>query len=169
MERTGVITFKGGSLTLLGKEVKVGDKAPDFTCVNNALQPVSLKDFAGRIVIISAVPSLDTPVCEAQTRRFNEEAARLNAAVLTISMDLPFAQGRFCAAHDIQGVQILSDYQERSFAQAWGLLIKELKLIARAVIIIDKDRRVAYIAIVQEVTSQPDYDRALAAARALGA
>src|SRR5262245_48381568 len=112
MERTGVVTFKGGGLTLVGPELKVGDAAPDFVAADGALQPVKLSDFKGQIVLISAVPSLDTPVCEIQTKRFNQEAAKLKAKVLTISLDLPFAQKRFCGANDIDGLMVLSDYKD---------------------------------------------------------
>lgn len=169
MERTGVITFKGNSMTLLGNAVNVGDAAPDFTCVDNGLSPVKLSDFAGQVVIISAVPSLDTGVCEAQTIKFNENASSLNAKVLTISVDLPFAQKRFCGAHSIGNVLTLSDYREREMANNYGLLIKELMLITRAVIVVDKDGKVAYQEIVSEVTNHPDYDKALEAAKAAGA
>ena len=169
MERKGVITFKGQEMTLTGNEVKAGDAAPDFTAVDNDLKPVSLSDFKGQIVIISAVPSMDTPVCEQQTKRFNEEAAKLDAAVLTVSMDLPFAQKRFCSINDIEDLTTLSDYQERDFAEKYGLLIKELKLVARAVIIIDKEGNISWMQIVPEVTQLPDYDKALEQARKLGA
>lgn len=167
MERTGVIKFKGQGLTLVGDDIKVGDIAPDFTAVDSGLAPVKLSNFKGQVIIISAVPSLDTPVCELQTTRFNEEAASLKAKVITISMDLPFAQKRFCSAHDINNITVLSDYQERDFAMKFGLLIKELKLIARAIFVIGKDGRIAYMEIVPEVTTHPDYDKALAAAKQL--
>jgi thiol peroxidase len=168
-EKTGVITFKGNPFTLLGPEVKVGDKAPDFTVVDNGLAPVSLASYAGKIKVISAVPSLDTPVCDTETRRFNQEAAQLpeNVVVLTVSMDLPFAQKRWCGAAGIDRVTTLSDYQERSFASAYGMLIKELKLLARAIFVIDANNVVRYIQIVPEVTSEPDYAAVLAAVRAL--
>ena len=167
-ERTGIITFKGNPFTLLGPEVKVGDKAPDFAVVDTGLQPVSLASWAGKVKIISSVPSLDTPVCDTETRRFNEEAAALpgDVVVLTVSLDLPFAQKRWCGAAGIDRVVTLSDYQNRSFADAYGLLIKELKLLTRAVFVVDAADVIRYIQIVPEVTSEPDYAAAIAAARA---
>ena len=169
-ERTGIITFKGNPFTLLGAELKVGAKAPDFTVVDNSLAPVTLATYSGKIKVISAVPSLDTPVCDTETRRFNQEAAGLpeNVVVLTVSLDLPFAQKRWCGAAGIDRITTLSDYQERSFAAAYGIMIKELKLLARAVFIIDANDTVKYIQIVPEVTSEPDYAAAMAAVRALG-
>jgi thiol peroxidase len=168
-ERNGIITFQGNPLTLVGKEVKVGTAAPDFQVVDNGLAPVTLADFAGKIKIVSAVPSLDTPVCDTETRRFNKEAADLpdNIVVLTISMDLPFAQARWCGAAGIDRVKTLSDYQDRSFADAYGLLIKELKLLARAVFVVDAANIIRYVQIVPEITAEPDYDAALNAAKAL--
>ncbi|RJP30916.1 MAG: thiol peroxidase [Candidatus Omnitrophota bacterium] len=165
MERTGKITFKGNPMTLIGPELKVGDKAPDFTVVDTTLQPVKLSDFHGQVVILSAVPSLDTPVCELQTKRFNEEASKSNAKVLTISLDLPFAQKRFCSSFQIENVMTLSDYKDRSFAHAFGLLIKELGLITRAVFVVNQEGKIVYQEIVNEVTEQPDYEKALAAAK----
>jgi len=168
-ERSGIITFKGNPFTLLGPELKVGDKAPDFAVVDNGLAPVSLASHAGKIRIISSVPSLDTPVCDTETRRFNQEAAALpdKVAVLTISLDLPFAQKRWCGAAGIDRVTTLSDYQERSFASAYGMLIKELKLLARAVFVIDAQDTIRYMQIVPEVTSEPDYAAVIAAAKSL--
>ena len=169
MERTGVITFKGNGLTLVGPALKVGDAAPDCTVVDNTLSPVSLSSFKGQVVIISAVPSLDTPVCEVQTQRFNKEAAALNAKVLSISMDLPFAQKRFCGAHGIAGIAVLSDYKDRDFAHKFGVYIKELGLITRSVFVLDKDSKLTYQQIVAEVTEHPDYYQGLAAAKQAGA
>lgn len=169
MERTGVITFKGNPMTLIGPELKAGDPAPDFTVVNNELQPVKLSDLKGQVVVLSAVPSLDTPVCEMQTKNFNEKAASLNAKVLTISLDLPFAQKRFCSSFNIENVTVLSDYKDRSFAQTYGLLIQELALIARSVFVIDKQGIIAYKEIVNEVTDQPDYGKVIEAAKQAGA
>jgi thioredoxin-dependent peroxiredoxin len=168
-ERTGIITFKGNPMTLLGPEVKVGDAAPDFQVVDNGLQPVTLASAKGKVQLITVVPSLDTPVCDTMTRKFNEEAAKLPAdvAVYTVSMDLPFAQKRWCGNAGIEKVQTLSDYQERSFGLAYGVLIKELKLLARSVFVIDKAGKVAYREIVKEVTAEPDYAAALAAAKQL--
>ncbi len=169
MERSDVITFKGNGMTLVGNPVNVGDEAPDFTCVDNGLNPVKLSDFKGQVVILSTVPSLDTGVCEEQTKKFNEQAGGLNAKVLTISVDLPFAQKRFCGANGIENVLTVSDYKEREMAEKYGLLIKELALITRAVFVVDKDGKIAYQEIVSEVTDHPDYDKALEAAKAAGA
>ncbi len=162
MERNNVITFKGNPLTLLGNELKVGDTAPDFTATDAGLKPVKLSDFKGQTVIISSVPSLDTPVCEIQTKKFNQEASSLNAKVLTLSMDLPFAQKRFCDAFSIKNVLTLSDYKERDFGNKFGLLIKELGLLARAVFVVSPNGRVSYIEIVKEVTQEPNYAAAIA-------
>jgi thiol peroxidase len=168
-ERTGLVTFKGNPLTLLGQEVKVGDRAPNFQVVDKAMQPATLESFKGKVKIITAVPSLDTPVCDTETHRFNEEAGKLpeKAVVLTISMDLPFAQARWCAAAGVEKVQTLSDYRDRSFGLAYGVLIKELKLLARSVFIVDEQDFIRYVELVPEVTQQPDYDRVMNAARAL--
>jgi thioredoxin-dependent peroxiredoxin len=168
-ERTGIITFKGNPFTLLGPELKVGDKAPDFAVVDNGLAPVTLASSAGKIRIISAVPSLDTPVCDTETRRFNQEAAGLpgDVLVLTVSLDLPFAQKRWCGAAGIDKVITLSDYRERSFGQNYGVLIKELLLLTRAIFIVDAHDIIRYIQIVPEVTSEPDYAAVIAAAKAL--
>lgn len=168
-ERTGIITFKGNPFTLLGPALQVGDKAPDFNVVDNGLAPVNLASSAGSIRIISAVPSLDTPVCDSETRRFNQEAAQLpgNVNVLTISLDLPFAQKRWCGAAGIDKVVTLSDYRERSFGQGYGVLIKELLLLTRAVFVVDANDTICYIQIVPEVTSEPDYDAVIAAVKSL--
>jgi thiol peroxidase len=168
-EKTGIITFKGNPMTLLGADLKVGDAAPDFAVVDNGLAPVTLSSYAGKIRIISAVPSLDTPVCDTETRRFNQEAASLpgNAVVLTVSLDLPFAQKRWCGAAGIDKVVTLSDYRERSFGLGYGVLIKELLLLTRAVFVVDAAGIIRYIQIVPEVTGEPDYAAAIAAAKAL--
>ncbi|MDD2736021.1 MAG: thiol peroxidase [Desulfuromonadaceae bacterium] len=168
-EKTGIITFKGNPMTLLGPELRVGDTAPDFGVVDNGLAAVSLASYAGKIKIISAVPSLDTPVCDTETRRFNQEAASLpgDAVVLTISLDLPFAQKRWCGAAGIDKVITLSDYRERSFGLGYGVLIKELLLLTRAVFVVDAANIIRYIQIVPEVTGEPDYAAAIAAAKAL--
>ncbi len=168
-ERTGVITFKGKPMTLIGPDVGVGQSAPDFNVVDTGLQPVSLGDSAGKVRLITVVPSIDTPVCDTMTRKFNEQAAQLpdNVEVYTISMDLPFAQKRWCGNADIDKVKTLSDYQERSFGENYGLLIKELKLLARAVFVIDAEGKIVYREIVPEVTDEPDYDAALAAVKKL--
>jgi thioredoxin-dependent peroxiredoxin len=164
-ERTGVVTFKGGPLTLVGPELRVGDKAPEFAALGNDLQPVRLSSFKGRKVILSSVPSLDTPICDLQTRRFNQEAERLGAdvPVLTLSMDLPFAQARWCGAAGAKNVRTLSDHRDAAFGQAYGLLIKELRLLARAVVLVDREGMVRYVQLVKEVAQEPDYDDALRA------
>lgn len=166
-ERTGVITFKGNPMTLIGPEIRVGDKAPDFRVVDNGLAPVTLASFKGKIKIVSAVPSLDTPVCDMETRRFNQEASKLpgDVVVLTVSMDLPFAQKRWCAAAGVDKVKTLSDFQDRSFGQAYGVLIKELKLLSRSLFVIDANDTVRYIQHVREVTTEPDYEAVLRAAK----
>lgn len=168
-ERKGIITFQGNPLTLAGPELKAGGKAPDFRVVNNGLAPVTLSDYKGKIKVLSAVPSLDTPVCDTETRRFNKEAAALpdKVAVLTISMDLPFAQARWCGAAGVDRVTTLSDYQERSFATGYGVLIGELKLLARAIFVVDEGDIIRYIQIVPEITTEPDYDAVLSAVKGL--
>jgi thiol peroxidase len=169
MERKNVVTFKGNPVTLLGPELRVGDPAPDFTVVDNGLAPVNLASYAGKVKVISAVPSLDTPVCEMETRRFNQEAATLpdKAVILTISLDLPFAQKRWCCAANIDRVITLSDYQERSFGQAYGVLINELKLLSRSIFVIDDRNVIRYIQHVPEVTHQPDYGAVIEAVKKL--
>ena len=168
-ERSGIITFKGNPFTLLGPELKVGEKAPDFVVVDNSLTPVTLASSAGKIRIISAVPSLDTPVCDTETRRFNQEAAGLpgDVLVLTVSLDLPFAQKRWCGAAGIDKVITLSDYRERSFGQSYGVLIKELLLLTRAIFVVDAADTIRYIQIVPEVTSEPDYAAVISAVKGL--
>jgi thiol peroxidase len=168
-EKSGMITFKGNPMTLLGPDVKPGDPAPDFRVVNTDLQPVSLADSKGKVRLITVVPSLDTGVCDTMTRKFNERAAGLpdDVVVYTVSMDLPFAQKRWCGNAGIEKVKTLSDYQERSFGLDYGVLIKELKLLARSVFVIDGDGKVAYREIVKEVTDEPDYESALAAVKKL--
>jgi thiol peroxidase len=167
MERT--VTFKGTPLTLIGAELKPGDSAPDATLVTQDLQTVHLKDYFGKVLLISVVPSLDTGVCSAQTRRFNEEASRLpdGVRVLTVSMDLPFAQKRFCGEADINRIEVLSDHRDASFGQAYGTLIKELRLNARAVFVIDPAGIVRYVEYVPEITEHPNYEAALNAVRSL--
>ncbi len=168
-ERTGIITFKGNPMTLLGPALKAGDQAPDFRAVDTALAPVTLADFRGKVKVISAVPSLDTPVCDMETRRFNQEAAQLpeGVVVLTVSLDLPFAQKRWCGAAGVDRVKTLSDYQERSFALAYGVLIKELKLLSRSIFVVDANDTIRYIQHVPEVTNEPDYAAVLGAVKAL--
>ncbi|MDV2684763.1 thiol peroxidase [Alkalihalophilus sp. As8PL] len=160
------ITFKENPVTLLGNEVKVGEKAPEFKVLANDLSEVTLADSKGKVRLISVVPSIDTGVCDQQTRRFNEEAASLsNVEILTISVDLPFAQKRWCAAAGIENVQTLSDHRELSFGQAFGVAIKELRLLARAVFVIDSNDEVTYAEYVSEATNHPDYEAAINAAK----
>jgi thiol peroxidase len=168
-ERKGVITMKGKPLTLLGNEVKVGDSAPDCEVVTNDMSKVKLSSYRGKICIICSVPSLDTSVCDTETRRFNEEAGKLGSdvKVLTISMDLPFAQKRWCGAAGVQNVQTLSDYRDASFGKAYGVLIKELRLLARAVFVVDKNGTIRYIQLVKEVATEPDYNAVLEAVKGL--
>jgi thiol peroxidase len=169
MERTGIITFKDNPLTLVGNEVKVGDKAPEFEVFANDLSSYKLSSCSGKVRIISCVPSLDTPVCDIQTRRFNEETVGLgnDIVLLTISMDLPFAQARWCGAAGIDNAITLSDHRDADFGEKFGVLIKELRLLSRAIFIVDKDDVIRYIEIVPELTHEPDYDAAIKAARDL--
>ncbi len=166
-ERTGVITFKGGPLTLMGPEIKKGDSAPNFKLLNNSLQEVTLDNFKGKTLILSVAPSLDTPVCAIQTRRFNQEIGKLPAGVevVTITADLPFAQARFCGAEGIK-IQTLSDHRDLAFGNAYGTHIKELRLEARSLFVIGKDGKVKHVEIVKEVTEEPNYEAALSVARA---
>jgi len=168
-ERRGVITMKGKPLTLLGKGLKVGDSAPDFEVVANDMSAVKFSSYHGKVCIIASVPSLDTSVCDIETRRFNEEAGKLggDVVVLTISMDLPFAQKRWCGAAGVKNVQTLSDHRDASFGKAYGVLIKELRLLARAVFVVDKNGTIRYIQIVNELASEPNYEAALKAVKGL--
>ena len=158
-ERTDVFKFKGNPLTLVGEPAKVGAAAPDFAALGNDMQPVKLSSLRGKKVVLSAVPSLDTPVCDVETRRFNQEAAKLgpDVVVLTLSMDLPFAQARWCGAAGVKSVTTLSDHRDAAFGTAYGLLIKELRLLARAVLIVDREGVIRYQQIVPEMTQEPDY------------
>lgn len=162
------ITMKGDPLTMKGPVPTVGDDLPDATLTANDLSPVKLSDLKGKVLIVATVPSLDTSVCDTEARRFNEEASALGEGVevLVVSMDLPFAQKRWCAAAGVERVETLSDYQDRELAKATGLLIEELKLLARSVMVVGKDGKIAYVEIVKEVTDEPDYAAALAAAKA---
>jgi thiol peroxidase len=169
MEDRKVVTMKGNPLTLTGNPVKVGDSAPDFEVLANDLSPVKLSSFAGKVCLISSVPSLDTSVCDTQTKKFNEEAKTLkdNIVVLTISMDLPFAQSRWCGAAGVEHVRTLSDYRKAEFGEAFGVLIKELRLLARAVFIVDAKGKIRYIQIVDELTHEPNYDEAIEALKGI--
>ncbi len=164
------VTFKGNPLTLIGPEAKVGSKAPEFQGLTQDLSPISLSSLRGKTLLISVTPSLDTPVCDMQAKRFNEEAATLpGVEVLNVSMDLPFAQKRWCGASKSDRIKTVSDHKDASFGAAYGTLIKELRLLARAVFVIDKGGTVRYAEYVPEVTSHPNYDAALAAVRSLTA
>lgn len=167
-ERTGIVTFKGGPITLVGPEIKVGDKAPEFTAIESfPASKAILAASAGKTRIISVVPSLDTGICSIQTKKFNEEAASLpdNVVIYTISLDLPFAQKRFCTAEGTSKVVPLSDFKDRSFGEAYGVVMKELGLLARAVFVVGPDDVVKYVQIVPEMINEPDYAAALAAAK----
>ncbi|MBW5445087.1 thiol peroxidase [Cohnella sp. CFH 77786] len=161
--------LKGNPITLIGPELKAGDQAPDFNLNKNLLETASLKDYAGKIKLISVVPSIDTGVCDAQTRRFNEEAAGLgeNVVILTVSADLPFAQSRWCAAAGVERVVLLSDYKGNTFGQAYGVLIKELALDMRSIFVVDANDKITYVEVLEEMTEHPDYDAAIAAVKAL--
>jgi thiol peroxidase len=168
MERPGATTLRGNPMTLLGPEIKAGQKAPDFEVVSDTLQPVSLEKTGQAVRIFSVIPSLDTPVCDAQTRRFNEEAAKLpGIEIYTVSMDLPFAQKRWCGAYGVDKVKMLSDHRSGSFGEHYGTLIKELRIESRAIFVLDKDNTVKHVEYVKEVGDHPNYDAALAAARSL--
>lgn len=168
-EREYSVTMKGNPLTLLGEEVKVGDAAPEFEVTANDLSKAGLSDYSGKVCVILSVPSLDTPVCDVETRRFNEEAGKLggDVVVLTISMDLPFAQKRWCGAAGVENVVTLSDYKDASFGKAFGVLIKDLRLLARAVFIVDVGGVIRYVQIVPEIAQEPDYDAVLEAVKDL--
>ena len=168
-ERDGIVTMGGSPVTLVGTELKVGDRMPDVSLVGNDTKDVSLSSFAGKVLVISAVASLDTSVCDVETRRFNAEAAGLgdDVRILTVSMDLPFAQKRWCGAAGIDRVITLSDHKNAAFGQGFGVLIKEHRLLARAVFVVDRSGTVRYIQLVKEVGQEPDYEPALAEARKL--
>jgi len=163
-ERTDLkLTFAGNPVTILGNKLNVGDVAPDFTVINTKLEPVKLSDFAGKQIVIAVYPSVDTPVCAAQNRRFNAEVDTIeNTVVLSISCDLPFAQSRFCAAENLHNILTLSDHKDLDFSKKYGFLIKELRLLTRGTIIIGSDGKIKYIEYVPEITTEPDYNKALA-------
>lgn len=164
------ITFKGNPLALLGIRPNVGEPAPDFEVLANDMSPVKLSEFRGKVLVICSVPSLDTPVCDAEVRKFNEQATSLgdDVAVLVISMDLPFAQQRWCGSVGVKNVQTLSDHNKAEFGGAYGVLIKELRLLARAVFVVDKEGVIRYIEVVEELTNEPDYEATLKAAKEAG-
>jgi thiol peroxidase len=168
-ERKGAVTLRGNPLTLVGTEIKTGAKAPDVELLDNDLTPVKISNFKGKVVVVSAVPSLDTPTCDMETRRFNTEAAKLgdNVVILTVSTDLPFAQKRWCAAAGVDKVKTLSDHRETAFGQAYGVLIKELRLLARSIFVVDKNGVVQYVQHVKEVSQEPDYGAVIASVKRL--
>lgn len=167
-ERPGATIMRGNAMTLLGPELQPGDKAPDFDLVNDSLQPMNLEKTGKGVRIFSVIPSLDTPVCDAQTRRFNEEAAKLpGVEIYTVSMDLPFAQKRWCGAYGVDKVKMLSDHKSGSFGEQYGTLIKELRIESRAVFVVDKDNTIRHAEYVKEVGAHPNYDSALSAAKSL--
>ena len=164
-ERAGMVTIHGNPLTLVGEEVKVGALAPEVELLDNDLKPVKLSAYRGKVLVMASVPSLDTPVCDLETRRFNDEAANLGPDIemVTISMDLPFAQKRWCGAAGVKRLRTLSDHREAAFGMNYGVLIKELRLLARAVFIVDREGTVQYAQLVKEMTSEPNYEEVLQA------
>jgi len=168
-ERKNLVTMGGRPVTLLGDEVKVGDKAPDFVAVDNDLKDVKMADYRGKVLVLAGVPSLDTAVCDLETRRFNREAAALggDVAILTISMDLPFAQKRWCGAAGVTAVTTLSDHRDAAFGAAYGVLIKEVRLLARSIFVVDRGGIVRYVQLVPELGQEPDYDAVLKAVKSL--
>lgn len=168
-DTTASVTFEGNPLTVTGNLPKVGELAPDFEVLANDLSAVKLSDFRGKVCVICAVPSLDTPVCDTEIRKFNEHAASLgeDVVVLTISTDLPFAQGRWCGAAGIENVRALSDHRDTEFGKSYGVLIEGLRLLARAVFVVDKEGVLRYIEVVDELTNEPDYEAALKAVKDL--
>ena len=168
MERHGATTLKGNPMTLVGPELKAGDKAPEFAAVDTGLKPVSLESTGSGVRIFSVVPSLDTPVCDMQTRRFNEEASKLpNVKIYTVSMDLPFAMKRWCGAMGVDKIEMLSDHKTGSFGESYGTLIKELRIESRAIFVVDQNNNLNYVEYVKEVGDHPNYDAALEAAKAI--
>ena len=166
IERAGAVTLQGNPFSLVGPELQAGDSAPDFELVSGEMKPVKLADTQGTVRIFSVVPSLDTPVCDAQTRRFNQEAAGLaGVQIYTISMDLPFAQNRWCTAAEVDKLTLLSDHRTASFGTAYGTLVKELRLNCRAIFVLDAEDRLRHVEYVKEIASHPDYDAVLAAVR----
>lgn len=168
-ERAGIATLKGNPITLIGPELKAGDRAPDFRLNKDLMTEATLSDYKGKIKLISVVPSLDTGVCDAQTKRFNEEAANLgdNVVILTVSADLPFAQARWCGANGIEQVETLSDYKTNSFGRDYGVLIKEIALDMRSIFVVDQEDNIQYVQYVKEMTDHPDYDAAIEAVKKL--
>jgi len=165
-ERSGAVTLRGNKMTLMGPELKPGQKAPDFEAITDSLQPVNLEKTGHSVRIFSVIPSLDTPVCDAQTKRFNEEVAKLQGVdIFSISMDLPFAQKRWCGAYGVDRIKMLSDHKSGSFGEQYGTLIKELRIESRALFVVDSDNTLRYVEYVPEVAEHPIYDAALAASK----
>ena len=162
-ERKSTVTLKGNPLTLVGPELKVGDKAPDFTCVKGLGENVTINTFGDKVKVFNVIVSVDTPVCALQTKRFNQEAAKLpdDVEIVTVSMDLPFALGRYCGAEGIDKVQTISDHMNASFGENYGVLIKENRLLGRALFIADRDNTLKHVEYVGEISEEPDYDSAL--------
>lgn len=170
MERPGAVTMKGNPLTLLGPELKAGDAAPDFKVVDGTLTAVDLAKTGNKVRIVSVVPSLDTPVCDLQTKRFNEEAGKLSGVdILTVSMDLPFAQKRWCGAFGVDNVKMLSDHRDASFGMAYGTLVKDMRIECRAIFVLDQNNIVRHVEYVKEIADHPNYEAALSAARSAAA
>jgi thiol peroxidase len=171
MARQAAVTFKGNPMTLAGEAVRVGQQAPEFTLhyFEGGLKTLTPADLRGKPTFISVVPSLDTPVCQTQTKNFNKQFAEMGDKInaITVSLDLPFAMNRFCGAEDIKNMRVASDYQERTFGRNWGMLIEELKLLARGVFVLDANGKVVYAETVSEVAKEPNYDAALAALKSL--
>lgn len=168
-ERSGLVTLKGNPVTLLGPAIKPGDDAPDVELLTNDLEPFKLSSLKGKVAVLITVPSLDTQVCDVETKRFNDEAQKLGdgVAVVVISVDLPFAQKRWCGAAGVSAVQTLSDHRDTAFGVAYGVLIQGVRLLARAIFVVDKDGDVRYVQIVPEVAQEPDYAAVLDAVRGL--
>ena len=168
-ERASIVTFQGNELHLLGGELTVGQPSPEAVLLADDLTEVKLSDFRGRVCVILSVPSLDTPVCDTEVRRFNTEAAALgdDVVILAVSMDLPFAQKRWCGGAGVEAVKTLSDHRDAAFGEAYGVLIKELRLLGRAVFVMDRQGVVQYLQIVREITDEPDYEAVLSAIRNL--
>jgi len=171
MGRPGAVTFKGKPMTLAGEAVKAGAPAPDFKLhyYDGGMKTLTLADLKGKPTILSVVPSLDTPVCQIQTKKFNEQLAALAGKInaVTVSLDLPFAMNRFCGAEKITNLRNASDYWDRSFGQDWGMLIEDLKILARGTFVLDKDGKVIYAEQVKEVAEEPNYEASLAALKKL--
>lgn len=170
MEREDAVKLKGNPLTLIGPELKRGDQAPDFRCVETLGSEVSLENFGDDVKVFNVVVSVDTPVCDVQIRRFNEEAAALSDSVqiVTVSMDLPFAQSRYCAAAGVERVKTASDYQYASFGEAYGVLIKENRLLARAIFVVGRDNVIEHVEYVGDIVNEPDYNAALEVIKSMG-